>query len=533
MPRKRPSLEEFNVPESFDRLRNEYRAGKDTRFQAALTGVDPLGSGADYHYRVETQYLHMMERARHYQRNDPIVGQAVRRLVSNVVQNGFTLDVKTPDEGVNAELKARWDDWATNPEACHSEGELTWRQMERLALSHTVVDGDVFFLPLRSGKLQPVEGHRVRTPRNTTRNVVHGVHLNNRAQRVEYWITKEDLDPYHQLHRVADIKKYPARDPRTGERLVRHLYQPYRFSQRRGVTAIAPVSDIVGIHDDTQFAALVKQQMGALIAILHERPEGFRAQGPQQLGPRTTETEGGYTKTIDGVNAGLEVFSAPGEKLSGFSPDIPGPGFLEHSMLLLTFIAINLDLPVHVLLLDPSRTNFSGWRGAIEQARLRFKEIQSWEQEKFHTPTYRWKVRQWCERDRGLRRMLKQHGQALFRHEWNPPSFPYLEPMTDASADLLQQRNGLNSPRRIQSARGREWSVISQEIVDDNADAIRKAIRAARQLSDEFPGEQISWRELISLPTPDGVQVSVSATGFGEVSEGQQQEPQQGGRLSA
>lgn len=494
----------------FQDLRNDFRAGKDTRFTSRLTGHSSSGSGADYHYRNETQFLHMMERARHYQRNDPIVGQGVRRLVANIVQDGFRLDVNTGDPGLDTDLKERWNEWACTADLCHSEGEFTFSQMEQLALSSAVVDGDLFCLPLTSGSLQTVEAHRCRTPKGTTRNVVHGVLMDDAARRLEYWFTKEDLDPNRPLFKVSDVKPYAARDPKTGERNVLHIYQPYRFSQRRGVTALAPVSDTVGMHDDIQFATLVKAQMAALIAILHERGPDWKPGGDQQKGDRETETlTGGHTRTIEGVSAGLEIFGDVDEKLSAFAPNIPSPEFFPHAMMVLTFIAINLDMPVHVLLLDPSKTNFSGWRGAIDQARLRFKQIQKWFAECFHTPIYRWKLRQWAQRDPLLSHRLNSESVKLYAHRWNPPTFPYIEPLTDASADLLQQRNALNSPRRLHAARGRDWEEVAAEIVADNSTAIELALARAAKINAQYPEAKVHWRELISLPTPDGVTVSI------------------------
>lgn len=494
----------------FQDLRADFRAGKDTRFVSRLAGVSSGGSGADYHYRNENQFLHMMERARSYQRNDPIVGQGVRRLVANIVQDGFTLDVNTGDEELDDDLKARWDEWACSADECHSEGEFTFSQMEQLALSATVVDGDVFALPLTDGRLQTVEAHRCRTPKATTRNVVHGVLMDDAARRQEYWFTKEDLDPNRQLLKVSDIKPYAARNPKTGERQVLHIYQPYRFSQRRGVTALAPVSDTVGMHDDIQFATLVKSQMASLIGIFHERGPNWTAGGDQQTGDRETETlAGGHTRTLEGISAGIELFGDVDEKLVGFAPNIPSPEFFPHAMMVLTFIAINLDMPVHVLLLDPSNTNFSGWRGAIDQARLRFKQIQKWYAECFHTPIYRWKIKQWAQRDPVLRSRLEDTKVQLFGHRWNPPAFAYLEPLTDASADLLQQRNALNSPRRIHAARGREWPEVAKEIVADNGMAIVLALQKAKEINAQFPDAEVHWRELVSLPTPDGVTVQI------------------------
>ena len=513
----------LSLSQTFQDLRADFRAGKDTRFTSRLAGVSGAGSGADYHYRSESQFLHMMERARHYQRNDPIVGQGVRRLVANIVQDGFTLDVNTGDEELDSDLKGRWDEWACTADLCHSEGEFTFSQVEQLALSSVVVDGDVFVLPLPNGSLQMVEAHRCRTPKSTTRNVIHGVLLDEMsARRKEYWFTKEDLDPNRSLIKVSDVKPYAARNPSTGERQVLHIYQPYRFSQRRGVTALAPVSDTVGMHDDIQFATLVKAQMAALIAILHNRGANWTPGGDQQKGDRETETlTGGHTRTIEGVSAGLEIFSDIDEKLEAFSPNIPSPEFFPHAMMVLTFIAINLDMPVHVLLLDPSNTNFSGWRGAIDQARMRFKQIQKWYAECFHTPIYRWKVKQWAQRDQALRSRLESDELNLFAHRWNPPAFAYLEPLTDASADLLQQRNALNSPRRIHAARGREWKEVATEIVADNGMAIVLALAKAKEINTLYPDAEVHWRELVSLPTPDGVTVQIGQP------EQQQQDPKQ------
>ena len=128
----------FNLANSFNDLRADFRAGQDSRFVSRLTGVHSMGSGADYHYRQETRWLHMLERARHYQRNDQVVGQGVRRVVANIVQEGFTLDVDTGDDALDVELKARWEAWSTEPDECHSEGEHDFAQLERMALSSTM-----------------------------------------------------------------------------------------------------------------------------------------------------------------------------------------------------------------------------------------------------------------------------------------------------------------------------------------------------------------------------------------------------------
>ena len=80
------------LAEAFDGLRSDYSASRATRFRRTRTGLSAAGSGADYHYRNESDFLRVREYARDMDRNDCIVGQTIDRAVTTVVQDGFTLD---------------------------------------------------------------------------------------------------------------------------------------------------------------------------------------------------------------------------------------------------------------------------------------------------------------------------------------------------------------------------------------------------------------------------------------------------------
>ena len=56
---------------------------------------------------------------------------------------------------------------------------------------------------------------------------------------------------------------------------------------------------------------------------------------------------------------------------------------------------------------------------------------------RLHRPTYRWKVRQWIEDSPMLREAKVRLGDAIFNCRWNPPSWQYIEPLKDASAEDL------------------------------------------------------------------------------------------------
>lgn len=495
------ALQSETLNQALGDLRADFRAAKSSRFTPKLTGVNPFGSGADYHYRSELGYLHMIERARDYERNDCIVGSGISRLTASILQDGFSPDPDTGSTELNNALKDKWAAFASEPTLVHSEGEFNFYQLERLALRSVIRDGDCFVLLTRNGTLQFIEGHRPRTPTNTRRNVVHGVLLDDLARRQQVWFAKEDIGVTTTISRVADVQPVDVRDA-NGHRQVLQLYFPKRLSQRRGITALAPSMDTIGQHDDLQFTTLVKAQMAALLVMVEESTgttaTGAGVTGPGFQGPPTNLAGqvGTSVDVIPQVGAGLHFKTPHGKKLSGFAPNIPNPEFFPHSMLLLTFIAVNLDLPVQVLLLDPSRTNFSSWRGAVDQARTRWREMQADFCNQLHSPVYEFKVRQWIAEDSAIARLAAAVANPL-KCKWKKPGWPYIDPYKDAQADALQSEKFLNSMRRLQGKRGQDWDEVAVEIVEDKKILIVEALKAAREINAEYSEAGITWRELL------------------------------------
>ena len=483
---------EKTLNEKVGDLRSDFRASQDSRFMARLTGVHHQGSGADYHYRYERDYLHMIERARHYERDNPVIGQGISRLAANVMQEGFSPDPASGSPDFNALAKDKWAEWAEESSQCHSEGEHSFRAIEELVFRSAIRDGDIFALPLVDGSLQLIEGHRPRTPRNTLRNVVHGILMDDRARRQELWVSKEDIGVSESVRLVSDISRVPWRDSE-GFHQVFQVFFPKRTSQRRGYTALAPVSDTIGQSDDLFFTMLVKAQMNALIVLLEEQQAGGIAgvDGTPLGSLRETLVDG-----IPGIDSGLHVKVQDGRTIKGHAPAVPNAEFFTHANLLLTFIAVNLDIPVAVLLLDASNTNFSSWRGTIEQARIRFRYLQKLVRDQFHRPVYEWKVRQWLATDSKLQSYVTA-GVNPLKHKWKIPGWPYIDPFKDAQADNLLVEKFLSSPRRVLGARGHDWAEVAPEIVADKAQLIELAIDAAEQINARYPNAGVTWREIL------------------------------------
>jgi lambda family phage portal protein len=438
-------------------------------------------------------------------RNDAIVGHMIDSAVRNTIQDGMWPDPATGNAEADKLLLARFNAWASDPLACSLNGMLTFVDQQELVFRQTLLDGDIFALPLDVGSLELIESHRCRTPSNTVRDVVLGIMLNEMRQRKEYWFTRDDIDPNTSLSRVSDVARYAAYDDQ-GWPNVLHIFNPKRVSQTRGVSALVPIFDVAGMFEDIQFAKLVQQQVVSCFTFIRELELNASESASVRLGDQEVDAYAdGVRKIVEQIAPGMEITGNPGEKISGFAPQIPNPGAMEHFRLILTMLGVNLGLPLVILLMDASETNFSGWRGAVEQARMGFRRNQRWLIEHFLTPVYQWKVRQWIDTATGDPQLAKLAAQVeaengdIYGHTWTAPKWPYIQPLQDAQADALRVEKRQTSPRRQLAERGLDIDDIRGEIIGDNTALIMACIEASKQI-EQKTGESIDWHELLYVP---------------------------------
>ena len=148
---------------TFDDIRADYDATRQSRFVRRRVGVAAQGSDENYHFRTESKYYELIEQARDMDRNDGLVGTLADRRVDNIVQQGFTLDTKTGDKKLDLDLWQRWQSFASDPELCDIAGEMTFHEMERFVCRAESIDGDIIGVGTEDGPLQLHEAHAVQT----------------------------------------------------------------------------------------------------------------------------------------------------------------------------------------------------------------------------------------------------------------------------------------------------------------------------------------------------------------------------------
>jgi len=492
-------------------MRADYGMTKPSRFRRDRTGFDPMGSGADYHIRSQSQYLRMVELAREVEREDPYARQGIRRLVSSVQPGGATLNPTTGDKEINTILFDLWAEWSENPLTCHAAGKMDWRKMTNVGFARTMVDGDFIGLPLENGQIQTLEAHRLRSPdTGRTFRGVCGVEMENTGRPTRYWLTKEPINP-NERAKVSDVTSIPAFDDDGGHNAF-HVYDDERFTQSRGISRFVSCYDIASMRDDLFFANLVRAQVNSCITYAEEWDVGA-IQTPQEVADGAVSYDywaDGTPRTLVDMVPGRILRGKPGKTWRVLNPNIPGSEFETFTLQLLTTFAINIDVPLAVLILDPSKLNFSGWRGVIQKAQETYSDLRHTEVRRWHCPVYHWKVRQWAKTNDRLLAFLEKTGpdglKVLLRHGWNFPGWEYIDPEKDAARHRMELGEGMTSHRRFAATRhGVDWEILAAEIVDDRKFARRLSCIAARELNDEFPEFKTTPEMLCPMSQPQGV----------------------------
>lgn len=521
------------INDVFQDVRADYDSAKASRWQRRRN-VPASGASADYHYRSEGDWLKLLEYARDLDRNDSCIGSIIDRATDFTVQGGFELDFNSGDVGLDDEILTRWADWSNDPIRCDVAGEMTFADIEYMTLRHVFVDGDIVHYGTDDGILQTFEAHRLRTPHAKSekykKTIVHGIELDDLRRRNAFYFTKDDIDPNKQLRPATEFAELNTLDD-MGVRRLFHVALQKRVTQTRGISALSPIFWLCTVHDDIQFAAALKQQVSACLAIIRENtPPSGEGNVPNvnkgQYGERKVTTRSDGSRSItDNISPILEVVGKEHEKITGFNHNTPGNEFFPHVRLLLQLIGVNLGMPLVLSLMDAKETNFSGYRGAIDQAKMGFRRNQRKLITRLHNPVVQWLISQWAVEDPALGNRLAKtqyNGKPILQKvnsrwvfnlpaDWKLPAWPYVSPVEDRVADAYDIGNCLAPARDVAARNGSDYFKSVEKIIEERVYAIQLAKEAAKSINEKYvDGNPVRWDNLYAFPSADGIKLNYS-----------------------
>lgn len=498
----------------------------------------PGGADGNHHIANQSAYLKTIAFARMMEHNDPAVYSVVNRLVNLVNVGQMTPEPNTGSDAMNEHLQGLWQEYASDPEKCDSTGRWNYETQADVAFRRTMVDGDILPLPSsEDASFSHLEGHRCQTPtRGKIDRGVCGVETrSNRPYR--YHLVKKNPS-YGQLVRVSDVQPVAAYSD-DGWPNVLHCYHPKMFTLFRGVSALGACGTISSRRDDLEFATILKAQVASCVTFIESvddvemykllQSSGVVEGENADIGEVHFETNAaGFDMATADIHPGMVLRPKTGKKLTMQSPNIPGDGQLELNMLLLQYLAMCWDIPLAALLLDAKGANFSTWRGVMDLARDAAGKHQRWWASCYHRPRYRhwikWladggqekEVRAFLAAERKGNQSLKLRESKVLHHTWNASAWKYYEPTKDATGDLIQLANGMQSYDQFCRRRwGIPGTVMRERIISFNAETYRQVLEAKQKLQQQFPKAVVNEHLLFPWAAMSGVQMHIDGGAIG------------------
>ena len=425
----------------------------------AASGVYAHPGSGDYHAQFVRSDL--INQSRQFWRENGLYKGLIDRAVSNIVGSGFALQAQTDDADWNDRVETLWrEEFARKPEV---RGLWAWRQVQQMVMREVFLCGDTAAIKVgkgeKRGRIQLLEAERI-----CSRDMGNGIDLDDFGEPVRFWVGSYSAGQVD----ARNVREYNA---------AQVLYVPLldRPSQTRGVPPCQSSFPMLHrIADTCDAEALAMQLLSRLAVSIEKENAGEWGYGTSRDDPdqAASEEEGDFSTRLHELEYALIFWAKPGEKITGIDRNIPGKNFPESIKMFLRLLGLPLGLPLEIVLLDWSETNYSSARASLEQAFRVFTDYQLLLTDRFHDPVYRWKVRGWIQQ-----RKLPTRPDR-FKHAWITPSFPWIDQLKEAQAWGAKLDRGLVTHAQACKSLG----IDRDEIVLQRRREVEEAVGIAKEI---------------------------------------------------
>jgi lambda family phage portal protein len=419
-------------------------------FRASRAHVNTLIAGAG-----ET----ITARARWLVRNNGYAANAVEAFACNVVGDGIKPSSSITDAVLKEELQTLWLAWTDEADA---EGLTDVYGLQRRATREVFLAGEVFLRirPRRASdglsvplQLQMLPSEMLPLAMNRELSgggqIRQGIEFNAIGKRVAYHFLRRHPGDMTDPGLAGETVRVPAAD-------VIHIIDPVEAGQLRGVSRFAPAIVKLFTLDLYDDAELERKKVAAMFAMFITSPA---PETPLEPTDEDLEVEPGQVVRLD-----------PGEDVT--TPATPDSGSTYEPFQYRTLLQISaaLGIPYGYLTNDTAKGNFSNTRISLVDFRRR---ISAWQHGVLVYQMCRAVWMRWMDMavmsgalelpDYDAKR--RQYQACM----WLPTKWDWLDPMKDASAEILQIEAGLKSRTQALSERGYDAEQVEREIAAERA----------------------------------------------------------------
>ena len=418
----------------------------------------------------------LIAQSRDFMRNNAIYKGMIEQAVVRIVGNGFKLQVKSSDTRIAPKIEQLWSDWYRRPEI---RNLLSGAKVSRMIMRELIVAGDTVALKTDKGLLQLFEAEQLDSNGKSFRN---GIRKDKYGRPTHF-----QLCPWKSYSvDKSNAVPYQAKD-------VLYLCNPERPSQIRGVPALQAAFPMLHrINDVCDSEAIAWQMLSRMaIAVIREQgPEQAYSESREDPNKGTDELEGDLATRLTELNYALIFHGRPGEDVKGIERNIPGVNFSESLRTFLRLLGLPLGLPLELILLDWTKSNYSQSRAVLEQAYETFSQWQADLEDFFFRPLFEWKLAQW--QTSGLVKSAKS-----IESEWIKPTFPWIDQVKEAQAQSEKVKRGFITHGHVCKSLNMDRTEVVERRVIEVTDAIEKAKEI-----EERTGEKVPWQIFAGLEPP-------------------------------
>lgn len=403
--------------------------------------------------------------ARDLVRNNPWAAQGVRKLAAKVIGTGIVPRVR--GQGLSkTERQLGQDLWDAFVDHSDPEGQLDYYGQMHLAARTFFESGEVLLrfaprpsswglrVPLQMQVLEPdyLDSSKTQTAPDGNM-IIQGVEYDQHGRRVAYHLFDE-----HPGEALSTFTRRAGATHRVPADQIRHVFDPQRPGQARGVSIFTPVVLKLRDVDDFDDAEIMRKKIAACFAAFVKRGGG---QAVSPLAGKAAQTDAAGRR-LERLAPGMVQYLQLDEDVTFASPPA-SDGYLEFMTQQLHAVAAGVGITYEQLTGDLSRVNYSSIRaGMIDFWEL----IDHWQ---WHVivpqacaPVFR-RVGQLLVA-RGLWEATKP-----YEARWTPPRRRWVDPDKEVRALAAAVRNGFTTLDEAIAEQGEDPQERMAEMAEINA----------------------------------------------------------------
>lgn len=436
-------------------------------------------SGAAGQRHEQFDRIKLINQSRAFMRDNSIYRGMINRAVAYIVGNGFGLQVKTSSKNLNSEIEAMWEEEHRRPEV---RQVLTGRKTDRMICREILVTGDTaVLLTNKDSKIQLIESEQI--TKSTISNS-DGIETDVYGRPKKFWISSYDKNGF-----TSKSRSKPFRPEN-----VLFLTNPERPSSLRGVPPCQSAFPMLHRINDVCDSEAIAWQLLARLAVAIYRKEGAK-QGyneskanPDKEG---TAGEGSLSTRITELDYALMFEAEPDEKIEGIERNIPGKNFSESLRMFLRLLGLPIGLPLELILLDWTQSNYSQSRAILEQAYQTFLDSQYGLKDFYYDPLLIWRVK-----NKIHSKTLEKNGYQL-NHHFIMPTFPWIDQLKEVQAYAEKLDRSFITHSDVCKSLNRD----REDVVSTRETEVSDAIERAKKISEKYSVE-VPWEIFAGLEPP-------------------------------